>query len=117
MASVLCSVSELSRSGRLWWLPANGYGNDLDDVAWAPIVELSQAAVPPVLEALRSAPVPAYAARRERPGARLRRDTPRRAAFRLWAGVSAYGRAESVLLAVMPRPAGELGAQGDRAGR
>ena len=62
LASVLRSVEELRRFGRLWWLPACGRGSGLDDGAWAPVLQISEAAVPQVLAALASASVPAFAA-------------------------------------------------------
>ena len=50
------------RPGRLWWLPAGGFGNGLDDAAWAPVLEISEQIVPDVLRALANAGVPGYAA-------------------------------------------------------
>ena len=58
--------------GRLWWLPAGGYGNGLDDAAWAPVLEVSERIVPDVLGALADAGVPGYAAPAHPPGNRLR---------------------------------------------
>ncbi len=58
------SAMKVRPFGRLCWLPAGGRGNGLDDDAWAPVLEISAAAVPSVLAALGSASVPAYAARR-----------------------------------------------------
>ncbi len=29
-------AEQAARPGRLWWLPAGGYGNGLDDDAWVP---------------------------------------------------------------------------------
>jgi hypothetical protein len=45
--------------GRLWWLPAGGYGNGLDDQAWAPALQVSGQVVPQLLSALQEAAVPA----------------------------------------------------------
>jgi hypothetical protein len=70
-------VARLGRFGRLWWLPAGGHGNGLDDCAWAPVLQVSGQIV----------------------------------------GASAYGRAEAVLLAVMPRLAREAAGRGDTAWR
>jgi hypothetical protein len=116
-ASVLRSVEELRRFGRLWWLPPGGRGNGFDDDAWAPILEISEAAVPAILAALAAASVPAYAAAGGRPGSRSFRRAREPGCCQLWVGTSAYGRAEAVLLAVMPHLARELDSHGDRAWR
>jgi len=116
-ASVSRPAVQLSRSGRLWWLPPGGYGNRLDDQAWAPALQISEQIVPQVLDALRDAGVPAYAARVRAP---LRRPQDRGAqpdSYQLWVGASAYSRAESVLLAVMPRLAREAARRRDSAWR
>lgn len=117
-ASVSRSVEDLRRFGRLRWLPAGGYGNGLDDDAWAPVLEISEAAVPAVLIALRSASVPAYAALCGPAGPRVSgRARGKPGGCQLWVGASAYGRAEAVLLAVMPHLTQELDSRGDRAWR
>jgi len=51
-------AEQSARPGRLWWLPAGGSGNGLDDVAWAPVLEISERIVPDVLRALADAGVP-----------------------------------------------------------
>lgn len=113
MASALRSI-DLSLCGRLWWLPAGGQGNDLDDDAWAPLLDLRPSDVPAVLPALRTARVPAYAApfgsARSLPS---HQDADRRS-WRLWVGTSAYGTAEAVLLTVMPSFARHRDSGGDR---
>jgi|SRR5579875_928217 hypothetical protein len=110
-------AARTSPAGRLWWLPAGGYGNGLDDTAWAPVLEISEQVVADVLGELRNASVPGYAAPAHSPG-ELLRDRPRRpAAYRLWVGASAYGRAEEVLVAVMPRLAREAARRGGSAWR
>jgi hypothetical protein len=39
----LAEVSKQSaRQGRLWWLPAGGYGNGLEDAAWAPVLGIGE---------------------------------------------------------------------------
>jgi hypothetical protein len=106
-------VARLGRFGRLWWLPAGGYGNGLDDCAWAPVLQVSGQIVPQLLSALREAAVPAYAARARQP----RHSGRQPENFQLWVGASAYGRAEAVLLAVMPRLAREAAGRGDTAWR
>ena len=106
-----------ARPGRLWWLPAAGYGNGLDDAAWAPILEVSEQIVPDVLRALANAGVPGYAAPAHPPGYRLRDRSRRPETYRLWVGASAHGRAEEVLVAVMPRLAREAARRADSAWR
>lgn len=112
-APVSRPAARLGRFGRLSWLPARGYGNGLDDQAWAPALQVSEQVVPQLLSALREAAVPAYAARVGEP--RERGGQPE--TYQLWMGASAYGRAEDVLLAVMPRLAREAAAQADAAWR
>jgi hypothetical protein len=115
---VLRSVEELRRRfGRLYWLPACGRGNGLDDDAWAPALQISEAAVPQVLAALAAASVPAFAAPAHPAGPRSSVLARERAGSQLWVGASAYGRAEAVLLAIMPHLAHELDSRGDRAWR
>jgi hypothetical protein len=109
--------------GRLWWLPANGEGNGLDDGAWAPIADVSAALVAPLLAAFRAVGVPAYAAPAGRPltrpaptrrprhrtrASRSQVGQPQRRAlaaeiYHIWVGTSAYGRAEEVLRIALPR--------------
>jgi hypothetical protein len=100
------------RRGRLWWLPGNGCGNGLDDDAWAPVLEVSRQAVPALLEILREAEIPAYAAPIRPTLARPKEPTPEQAeGYRLYVGTSVYGEAEAVLLAAMPlltRNAGKI---------
>ncbi len=118
MSSVIArSVEDLGRFGCLCWLPACGRGNGLDDDAWAPVLQISEAAVPQVLAALAAALVPAFAA-----PAHPRDHGPpcwpeSRPVASYGVGTSAYGRAEAVLLAVMPHLARELDGRGDRAWR
>jgi hypothetical protein len=103
--------------GRLRWLPVGGYGNGLDDAAWAPVLEISEHAVPDVLGALADAGVPGYAAPAHPPGYRMRDRSGQPETWRLWVGASAHGRAEEVLVAVMPRLAREAARRADRAWR
>jgi hypothetical protein len=106
-----------ARPGRLWWLPPGGYGNGLDDAAWAPVLEISEQIVPDVLSALANAGVPGYAAPAYPLGYRLRDRSRRPETYRLWVGASAHGRAEEVLVAVMPRLAREAATRADSAWR
>lgn len=39
--------------GSLWWLPPGGFGNGLDDDAWAPVLTISERVVPRALSLLR----------------------------------------------------------------
>jgi hypothetical protein len=110
-------AAQASRVGRLWWLPADGYGNGLDDTAWAPVLEISEQVVAEVLGELRNAGVPGYAAPAHSPGKRLRDRSRRPGTYRLWVGASAHGRAEEVLVAVMPRLAREAARRADSAWR
>jgi hypothetical protein len=112
-APVSRPAARLGRFGRLWWLPAGGYGNGLDDQAWAPALQVSGQVVPQLLSTLRQAAVPAYAARLRDP--RDRGWQPE--SYQLWVGASAYGRAEAVLLAVMPRLSREAAGRADAAWR
>lgn len=108
-APVSRPVERPAGPGRLWWLPAGGQGNGLDDAAWAPVLEISEQIVPGVLRALADAGVPGYAAPAHSHGYRLRDRSQQPEAYRLWVGASAHGRAEDVLVAVMPRLEGEAG--------
>lgn len=108
---------QVARRGRLWWLPGSGQGNGLDDDAWVPALEVSQQIVPVLLEVLRDAGVPGYAAPARPAAARLRARSGYPGTFRLWVGASAYGEAESALLAVMPQLAREAARRADSAWR
>jgi len=110
-------AEQSTRPGRLWWLPAGGSGNGLDDAAWAPVLEISEQIVPDVLRALADAGVPGYAAPAHPPGHRLRDRSPQPETYWLWVGASAHGRAEEVLIAVMPRLAREAARRADSAWR
>jgi hypothetical protein len=101
-ASVSRPLRRPGQLGRLWWLPANGQGNGLDDAAWAPLIDVTVTAVQPLLAALRTAGVPAYAAPAPRVPSRPGLRAPAGAGFRLWVGTSAYGRAEQALLTLLP---------------
>ena len=116
-APVSRPAEQAGRPSRLWWLPAGGYGNGLDDTAWAPILEISEHVVAEVLGALAAAGVPGYAAPARSPGHRLRDRSRHPQAWRLWVGASAHGRAEEVLVAVMPRLAHEAARRADNAWR
>jgi len=110
-------LEDASRGGRLWWLPARGVGNGLDDHAWAPVLEISEQSVPQVLSALLDAGVPAYAAPAAPAATRLSDHSGLPTACQLWVGASAYGRAETVLLTVMPSVTREAAHRHDQAWR
>jgi hypothetical protein len=116
-ASVSRPAQQLGGFGQLWWLPAGGYGNGLKDQAWAPALQISGQVVPQVLDALRDAGVPGYAARVRPPLRRLRERGRQTDSYQLWVGASAYGRAETALMAVMPRLAREAARRSDSAWR
>lgn len=103
-------------ASRLWWLPAGGIGNGLDDDSWAPVLEISERIVPKVLSSLRLAGVPAYAAP-VHPAAALRAEPAAPPGYRLWVGSSAYGKAESALLTIMPSLARQVADKADTAWR
>jgi hypothetical protein len=110
-------LQRAGQAGRLWWLPAGGAGNGLDDDSWAPILEVSEEVVPQVLGVLRSAGVPAYAAPAGPAVARLRDRSARPAGYQLWVGASAYGRAETALVTAMPSLVREAAEHADAAWR
>ena len=113
-AAVLRSIN-VDSLPRLGWLPAGGQGNDLDDHAWAPVLELCDGDVPAVLAALRAASVPAYAAPAHIAGAGPHSRGTGDHDWQLWVGTSAYGTAEAVLLTVMPALTHRRGNRGDHA--
>lgn len=108
--------------GRVWWLPPHGHGNGLDDDSWAPVLEVDERIVEPLLSAFQSARVPAYAAPSgsvallvaARHGGTGRESRGGWSQHRVWVGASAYGRAEQVLIAVMPELAKQLHADSER---
>jgi hypothetical protein len=116
MTASVARPAQTTRPGRLWWLPPGGDGNGLDDDAWAPVLQVSRRIVPLLLLALRDAGVPAYAAPARPATARLR-DASRPESWQLWVGASAYGEAETALLAVMPNLAREAARHADSAWR
>jgi hypothetical protein len=104
-ASSTRSLHQPERYGRLWWLPSNGEDNGLGDNAWAPIAEVDVAIVPALLAELRAAAVPAYAAPVTFRSGHRSRSWPRitsQQRYRIWAGTSAYSRAEETLRIALP---------------
>jgi len=90
-ASVSRHVTQPQRFGKLWWLPSGGISNGIDDEAWAPILDVTADQVRPLLAALRTAGVPAYAAHTH----------PTETSYQLWVGSSAHARAEETLIRVL----------------
>ena len=117
MTAPISRPTESMHLGWLGWLPAGGYGNGLDDVAWAPILEISDQIVPELLRALADAQVPGYVAPAYPSGHRLRDRLRQPETYRLWVGTSSHGRAEQVLVNVMPRLVREAARRADRAWR
>jgi hypothetical protein len=116
-APVSRPVAHAGQLGRLWWLPADGYGNGLNDNAWAPVLEISRQIVPTLLDMLRQAGVPAYAAPARPASAQLRESGSQPEGYRLWVGASAYGEAETALISAMPYLARQAAQHGDSAWR
>jgi hypothetical protein len=111
--SVSRHLPQLQQFGRLWWLPWGGEGNGLDDVGWAPIAVVHATLVKPLLAAFGAASVPAYAAPATPRTRAARRAAGARRDWQIYAGTSAYSRAEETLLTVLPTLlARERGAQG-----
>ncbi|HTT54790.1 MAG TPA: hypothetical protein VMH35_25635 [Streptosporangiaceae bacterium] len=116
-ASVSRLAGQPTRLGRLCWLPAGGYGDGLDDQAWAPVLRVSEQVLPQALEGLRAAGASAYAAW-VRPPLHGPQDHVRKpGSYQLCAGASAYSRAGATLLAVTPRLAREAARRRDGAWR
>jgi hypothetical protein len=116
-ASVSRPAEQTGRWGRLWWLPSGGYGNGLEDEAWAPVLEVSERVVPAVLSLLSEAGAPAYVARAHSGASRLGDRTRRPEGYQLWVGTSAYGRAEMALMKVIPYLTREAALHADSAWR
>lgn len=98
---------EVEGHDRLWWLPAGGIGNGLDDASWVSVVDLDgEEAARQVLSKMSAAAVPAYAASpsrlesiRSQPG----RPADIRVPVRIWVGANRFGAARNVLLEMLPR--------------
>ena len=83
-----------SRFDRLWWLPADGRGNGLDDIGWAPLVDAADdTCAQLIMDDFARHGMPGYAARVRR------RD---RGVIRIWVGTSRWGSAVSRLMAILP---------------
>jgi hypothetical protein len=88
--------SEHHGRDRLFWLPANGFDNGMDDDAWVPVLDVVDTFVATiVLFELRQSGVPAYAAS-------VRIASTRTTGVRIWLGASQYGRGRSLLMQLLP---------------
>ena len=100
--SVERPIANLEVRGRLWWLPAEGFGNGLEDASWAPILDVDARVISALLDALRQVNVPAFAAPSHSVAQRLLRTHGQALSYRVWVGASCYSVAETTLLRVMP---------------
>jgi len=103
-------VHDLTRFGRPFWLPPGGWGNGLEDTAWAAVVDVNgEHAASVILMRLREAHVPGYAAGL-RPALRTRRGSrPSARPVRIWVGAASYGRGQSAVLEMLPDLVGRFG--------
>src|SRR5579875_3124492 len=74
-------------AGRAYWLPPGGIGNGLDAPAWAPLIDADASEMMLLLDTLREAGIPGYAARLDRLGRRA-------PAYRIGVGTRDRPRAE-----------------------
>lgn len=89
----------------------DGWGNGLDDDAWAAIVDVtSEDAARVILRRLQHAGVPAYTSGVTRFGTPSHRPKADRHRYRIWVGSGSYGRAETMLLQIVPELSRLLGA-------
>lgn len=102
MAGSTYRTVDMRRYDRLWWLPAHGVGNGIDDSGWVPILEIRGERLALSLLALfLDERIPGYAAPvRLRPLSSRAVDQEMR--WRLWVGAKARGSAEDLLLRVLP---------------
>jgi hypothetical protein len=91
-ASASRPLRQPEKRGRLWWLPARGEGNGLDDDGWAAIADIPAYIAGRLLADLHDAGVPAYVAA-----------VTGRRQWRLWVGYSGYGIAEDFLRVRLPQ--------------
>ncbi len=103
-------IMDLDHRGRAFWLPPSGWGNGLDDSAWAAVVDVrSEEVARVILAELRRAGVPGYAAS-VRPCRSASSDPRSRGrCIRIWLGCTAFGRGEGVVLRVLPQLAARFG--------
>jgi hypothetical protein len=101
-------IRDLGSFGRLWWLPAGGRGNGLDDASWLAVLDVDgDVPAAQILDAMHAAHVPAYAAHltgAAHAGAprfeRLRGEPVM--PVRIWVGSTRFGMARDVLLVLLP---------------
>jgi hypothetical protein len=90
--------------GRPGWLPPRGHGNGLDAMAWAPIAQVPDDWVEPVLHALLDRGVAAWVAPVEsvRDSLRMRRSARRQAhTWQLWVDTLMHARATDALVVIL----------------
>jgi len=83
---------------RPYWLPFGGIGNGLDADTWVALVDADANEMILLLDTLREADIPAYAARLDRVGRRIPASV-----FRIWVETWAHARAEDVIREVLLR--------------
>jgi len=86
------SSSWSRRAARLYWLPPGGIGNGLDAETWAALIDADASQLILLLDTLREAGIPAYAARLDRLGRRAPASV-----FRIWVDTWTHAQAEDVL--------------------
>jgi hypothetical protein len=84
--------------GRAYWLPPGGIGNGLDAHTWAELIDVDASIMVLLLDTLREARIPGYAARRDRLGLRAPRSV-----FRIWVDTWSRAHAEDVARQVLLR--------------
>jgi hypothetical protein len=92
------SSSWSGRGNRAYWLPPGGIGNALDAETWTELIDADASELILLLDRLRAAGIPAYAARLDRLGRRRPSSL-----FRLWVDTWARARAEDVIRPVLLR--------------
>jgi hypothetical protein len=107
MGAAVHRMIEVRSFDRIWWLPAGGFGNGVDDAAWVAAVDvLGEPVAREVLTQLAAAAVPAYAAplRHLEAGRAPTRHGPGgdTQVFRVWVGSSRFGGARDALLVLLP---------------
>jgi hypothetical protein len=92
VAAAAYSSSWSRSAGRAYWLPPGGIGNGLDAETWAVLIDADASELILLLDILRAAGIPAYAARLDWLGRRAPVS-----AFRIWVDTWTYSRAEDVI--------------------
>lgn len=82
----------------LYWLPPGGIGNGLNAPTWTVLIDADASILMLLLDTLREADIPAYAARLDRLGRRAPASL-----FRIWVDTWTHARAEDVIREVLLR--------------